>query len=428
MKDILLPADTYIVVNQTILTEIDKNILINLYEPIIGPISVSLYLTLWSDLDKHDLISSDYTHHHLMTILKSSLKDILLARKSLESLGLIKTYIKRNDNINEYLYELYSPLSAYEFFNHPVLSVLLLNNIGEIEYNNLRSYYKKINIKKTDYEEITSTMNDTFKSINNTTYENDLIRRKKELNINLNNIIDFDLIINSLPKDLVNSHTFTKKTKELINELAFIYNVDSVSMSEFIRLVIDNVGIIDKEKLREVVRKNYEFNNNGSLPTIVYRSQPDYLKSPSGDSSPRSKMIKVFENTKPYDFLKFKNKGVKPSSRELKILESLAIDYNLPPGVINVLVDYSIRVKDGKLNRTYLESIASVWNRKGIKTVNDAMNEAAKYRIKKDTSKISTTSKKSVSPVPSWMNEDNKEEKMSDEELLELEKEMSIYK
>ena len=39
-------------------------------------------------------------------------------------------------------------------------------------------------------------MNDTFKSINNTTYENDLIRRKKELNINLNNIIDFDLIIN----------------------------------------------------------------------------------------------------------------------------------------------------------------------------------------------------------------------------------------
>ena len=199
-------------------------------------------------------------------------------------------------------------------------------------------------------------------------------------------------------------------------------------MSEFIRLVIDNVGIIDKEKLREVVRKNYEFNNNGSLPTIVYRSQPDYLKSPSGDSSPRSKMIKVFENTKPYDFLKFKNKGVKPSSRELKILESLAIDYNLPPGVINVLVDYSIRVKDGKLNRTYLESIASVWNRKGIKTVNDAMNEAAKYRIKKDTSKISTTSKKSVSPVPSWMNEDNKEEKMSDEELLELEKEMSIYK
>ena len=428
MKDILLPADTYIVVNQTILTEIDKNILINLYEPIIGPISVSLYLTLWSDLDKHDLISSDYTHHHLMTILKSALKDILLARKSLESLGLTKTYIKRNDNINEYLYELYSPLSAYEFFNHPVLSVLLLNNIGEIEYNNLRSYYKKINIKKTDYEEITSTMNDTFKSINNTTYENDLIRRKKELNINLNNIIDFDLIINSLPKDLVNSHTFTKKTKELINELAFIYNVDSVSMSEFIRLVIDNVGIIDKEKLREVVRKNYEFNNNGSLPTIVYRSQPDYLKSPSGDSSPRSKMIKVFENTKPYDFLKFKNKGVKPSSRELKILESLAIDYNLPPGVINVLVDYSIRVKDGKLNRTYLESIASVWNRKGIKTVNDAMNEAAKYRIKKDTSKISTTSKKSVSPVPSWMNEDNKEEKMSDEELLELEKEMSIYK
>ena len=72
----VLPADTYTVVNQTILTEVDKKIIINLYEPIIGPTAVSLYLTLWSDLDKYELISKDYNHHHLMTILKSSLEII----------------------------------------------------------------------------------------------------------------------------------------------------------------------------------------------------------------------------------------------------------------------------------------------------------------------------------------------------------------
>lgn len=46
MKNSLLPADTYTIINQTILTEVDKKIIISLYEPIIGPIAVSLYLTL----------------------------------------------------------------------------------------------------------------------------------------------------------------------------------------------------------------------------------------------------------------------------------------------------------------------------------------------------------------------------------------------
>ena len=48
----LLPADKYVVVNKTILTEIDKKNLINLYEPIIGVGATSLYITLLSDLDR----------------------------------------------------------------------------------------------------------------------------------------------------------------------------------------------------------------------------------------------------------------------------------------------------------------------------------------------------------------------------------------
>ena len=90
------PADTYVVVNQTVLTENDKKTLISLYEPIIGPIAVSLYLTLWSDLDKLEIVSTTYTHHHLMTILKSSLEIIVKARQSLEALGLLKSFFKED--------------------------------------------------------------------------------------------------------------------------------------------------------------------------------------------------------------------------------------------------------------------------------------------------------------------------------------------
>lgn len=419
MKNSLLPADTYTIINQTILTEIDKKTIISLYEPIIGPIAVSLYLTLWADLDKLELISKDFTHHHLMTILKSNLKDIENARKSLEALGLLKSYIKRSDNINEYLYELYSPLSAYEFLNHPVLSILLLNNIGESEFNIIVNNYKKHLFNKTDYEEITSTMNETFKSVNENVYEEN-IRNTKKLGINISNSIDFDLLETTLPKGIVTNKTFNKKTKDLINQLAFIYNIDSIKMSEIIRLVIDEYGIINKDKLRTATRKNYEYNNNGSLPTIVYRTQPDYLKSPSGDLSNRGKMIHVFENTKPYDFLKSKNRGLKPSSRDLKILEHLAVDFDLPPGVINVLVDYALIVNNGKLNSAYLETIAGDWSRKNIKTVEDAMSLAEKGH-KKNVKSVKETNKNNIVTVPSWMDKENKSEAMSEEELKELE-------
>lgn len=419
MSNGIFPADIYVVVNQTILTEVDKKNLISLYEPIIGPTAISLYLTLWSDLDKLEYISKSFTHHHLMTILKSSLNDILSARKSLEALGLLKSFVKKNENISEYLYELYSPISPNEFFSHPILSVLLLNNIGESEYNNLLEYYKKISISKSGYEEVTATINSTFKPVTQIEATNIEIRKITKESVKIDSIIDFDLLEASIPKGMINSKTFNKRTKELINQLAFIYNVDSIKMSEIIRLVIDEVGMINKDKLRDAVRKNYEYNNNGSLPTLVFRTQPEYLKSPMGDSSNRGKMIYVFENTKPYDFLKFKNKGAKPNARELKLLEKLGVDYGLPAGVINVLIDYVLRVNDSKLSPNYVETIATDWARKGIKTVPDAM-EIAEKKHKKNIKGSTQTSTKNIKTA-SWMYEDNKSEAMSKDEIEELE-------
>lgn len=421
------PADTYVVVNQTILTENDKKTLISLYEPIVGPTAISLYLTLWSDLDKLECISISYTHHHLMTILKSSLELIVKARKSLEALGLLKSFLKEDENISEYIYELYSPLSPSEFFNHPILGVLLLNNIGENEYNHLVNYYKKKVTKKDGFVEITSPMNATFKSVTPNEALKYEIRKQTKQAIVLDDIIDFNLLEVSIPKGMVNQKTFNKKTKELINQLAYIYNIDTIKMSELLRLVIDEFGLINKEKLREAARKNYEYNHNGSLPTIVYHTQPEHLKSPVGDTSNRAKMIYVFENTKPYDFLTSKNKGIKPTVRDLKLMEHLAVDFDLPPGVINVLIDYALRVNDGKLNQKYLEAIASTWSRKGIKTVTDAMSAAEKGH-KKVVKTVNSAHPKQEVKAPAWMFKENNREEMSQEDIEEMEELLSEFR
>lgn len=423
-KPTLLPADVYIVINKTILTEVDKKNLINLYEPIIGSTAVSLYLTLWSDLDKRELISKDYNHHHLMTLLKTNLDDIKEARNSLEAAGLLKTFIKKDNNLNTLLYELYSPISAYEFFNHPILNIVLYNNIGVNEYNSLVNYYKKPTFNYSDYEEITHTMNYTFKSVVGINLNNEDIQRKEQNKINIENIIDFDLLIESIPNKVLNNKTLTKKIKELINNLAFIYNLDTLKMSELIRLTLDENGAINKDLLLKETRKYYEYNNNGALPTLIYRTQPEHLKSPEGDLSNRGKMLYIFENTTPYDFLRSKYKNINPTARDLKLLEYLALELELTPAVINVLIDYVLRINNNKLNKAFVETIAGQWVRQGIKTASDAMSNAEKEH--KKTKKNYDIKKEGSLPV--WFNKENNTDEISDAEKEEMEKLLSEFK
>ena len=419
----LLPADNYVVINKTILTDNDKVNLINLYEPIIGPLAISLYLTLWSDLDRTLTFSDSYNHHHLMTFLKSNLNDIKEARSALEALGLIKTYYKEGDNINYYIYELYSPISGYEFFNHPILNIVLYNNLGVNEYNNLIKSYKKVNFKYDDYKDISSKLNDTFKSRAYNNFSNENIKNKNSNKPKLDNLIDFDFLKESIPNKVLGNNAFNKKTKELINNLAFIYNLDTLKVSEILRLTIDENGLINKDLFIKEVRKYYEYNNGGSLPTIIYRTQPEHLKSPEGDLSSAGKMVYIFENTTPYDFLKSKYKNNNPTPRDLKLLEYLALELNMPPAVINVLIDYVLRISDNKLNKAYVETIAGQWTRLGIKTAREAMNQAKKEYKKKPKKEINKSVK-----LPTWFDNEQKDINVSEEEKKEIEALLKEFK
>ena len=422
----LLPADTYTVVNKTIITEEDKKNIISLYEPIIGPIAVSLYFTLLRDLNLLQIISTDYTHHHLMTIMKSSIEIIKIARESLEAVGLIKTYFKEGEP-NTYVYEIYSPLSAKEFFASPIFNITLFNNLGKNEYELIKAEYQIPKIDLKDYEDVSKELNSIYKSSSN--IEPIETKERNSLNIHLENNIDFDLITSSIPKGLIKESAFTKKTKQLIEQLAFIYDLDTLKMVELLRTAINTSGTFDKEELRKNARKYYQYNNNGKLPTLVYRTQPEYLKSPEGNNNPLAQIIYMFENTSPYDFLRMKNKGATPTSRDLKILEELIIDLELRPAVVNVLIDYVLKKNNNKLNQAFIETIAGQWKRCGIETAKEAIELAKKENNKynkKIENKTNKNKDKNIEPV--WFNQEIKKEEMSAEELKELEEMFKEYR
>ena len=155
-KNNILPADTYVVINKSIIDTEDRKILTMLYQPVIGPLPIMLYFSLWSDLDKTELISKEYTHHHLVTNMHLSLEEIEECRRKLEAIGLLKTFYKE-ENINNYIYQLYSPIKAYDFFNHPILNIVLYNNTGKKEYEEIKSYFKIPRINTSGYRDRTSS-------------------------------------------------------------------------------------------------------------------------------------------------------------------------------------------------------------------------------------------------------------------------------
>lgn len=416
----LLPADRYVVINKTILTDADRKYLISFYEPIIGHLAISLYLVLINDLEESKGVSRDFTHHHLMSLLKTPLKILKEAREALEATGLLKTYLKKGD-VNNYIYEIYSPLSPSEFFNHPILNIVLYNNIGATEYEYLKKQYQKLKVDTKEYIDITKKLDDVMESGINVSVVD--VKERSINDILVKDQVDFDLILSSIPKGIINEKVFTKKTKELINNLAFIYKIDTLKMIELIRSVLNEYGMIDKDNLRINARKMYQF-NNGTLPTLIYRSQPEYLKSPVGDNSMRGKIIEMFEKLNPVDFLRNKYGGAKPTNRDIKLIEGLIIDLEMPPAVVNVLLDYVLRKNNNKLATNYIETIAGQWKRAGLKNASEAMDFAEKEN-KKFTKKLDTVK---ASKEPVWFNKVEKIEEMSDADKEELENLLKEFK
>jgi len=136
-------------------------------------------------------------------------------------------------------------------------------------------------------------------------------------------------------------------------------------------------------------------------------------------------MLYVFENTSPYDFLMGKYKGVKPTSRDLKLVEYLAVELKMKPAVINVLIDYVLRINDNKLNRSYVEAIAGGWVRSNITTASAAMERAEKEH-KKNKTKVFI--KKTNENIPVWFNEKQESVTTTDEEKQELEELLKDFK
>ena len=418
MVNALLPLDNFVVINKTILNSQDRLTLTLLYQPIVGSIAVSLYLTLWSFLDRNKFNSLGNTHNDLAISMQLKLDDIKEAKDKLEAIGLIKTYFKKGD-VNNYVYELYGPLSAYEFFNNPILDTALYNNLNKKEYKRIVDSFSLPKVDLKGYQDISCSFKDVYNFVSTEKTGNNNIKRAKHLDLSFEPNINFNEVLSLIPEELLNIRSISKDTKELIYELAFIYDLGNDAISEIIKnSLVDRK--IDINLLKENCRSFYKFEHKGKIPKIVYQNQPLYLRQSQVNNTKKSKLINQFETTSPYEFLSLKQDS-KPTEKDMEIIEYLMIEQKLNPGVVNVLLDYVLKINNNKLVRKFVEQIAVQWKRSKIETVSDAI-DFARSEYDKKNNKPKTNKK--IEAIPSWFNQDIESDMLSDEELEAFEKEL----
>ncbi|MFZ7945636.1 replication initiation and membrane attachment family protein [Neobacillus sp. 19] len=426
----ILPIDRYIVAANGLLHEYDRKVLTFLYQPLIGSTCFSLYMTLWTELEENRLWSESSTHHFLMNLMGMNLKDIYEARLKLEGIGLLKTFVKTEDGERSFIYELHPPLNPEQFFLDGMLNIYLYRKIGKTHFARLKRFFTdQQKPEEKVYQDVTRAFQDVFASatpgslqylqdvsedIEEAGEHTQFIGRNESNPIQIDyRLFDFDLLEAGLNESLVPKKALTPKVKSVISNLAFLYNIDPIEMKNFILGAINPNDEIDIEDLRKGARDWYQFENYDQLPSLITRTQPAALHTQITEPKTQEEiLIHHYETNSPLTVFKQFTGGVEPSNANLKTLEEIMIKYNLPPGVVNVLIEVALRKSDMKFTFAFVDSIASHWARKHVKTVKEAMelaknNESAQNESKKAGKRAN---KKPIRTelIPDWFDESTK--------------------
>ena len=136
----------------------DLNVLSLLYMPIIGSRAYTLYMTMYSALNRSSntrvVKQSDITD-----LFGITLNTLNIERKRLEAIGLLNTYT----NDSEFVYLLKASLSARSFFKDGVLAIYLKNRVGDALFEKLVNIFRLESFDKKGYKNVTELFDNVYK-------------------------------------------------------------------------------------------------------------------------------------------------------------------------------------------------------------------------------------------------------------------------
>lgn len=367
----------------------ERNTFTLLYQPLIGKKAYSLYLTLWSLIDRSRLKTPSYVHSTLYDILGMTPKKFIESRKKLEALGLIVVYQKED----EFLYELKAPSTAEEFIKDGALGGYLFNKVGQQNFDIIVSLFKISEIEKQGFKNVTTSFDDVFETVSKKVNVKEKLLDHSKSKIDIDSDFDFEIFFDGLSKQFVDKRKITSKVKETIKRVSYVYNLDEIDMQKVYMDAITKDKDIDLNLLSKSASKWYSYENrstNISLESID-RNKNVSVKNDMDKKDVLAYLTKIH----PIDLLENES-GIKAASSELRVIENLLEKSTYGIEIINVLILYVLDIKNGAFpSYNYFEKIISEWKRNNIETLEEAL-EFIKKRNKPREKTVYRNNKKTL--------------------------------
>jgi replication initiation and membrane attachment protein len=360
-------TDQFFVYSKSYISAGDYQTLALLYQPIIGVLAFSLYCTLWNLLNRQTLLSERYLHSDLESLLGTEIAKLEEARRNLEAIGLLNAYF--HDDC--FAYEIRLPMSPSSFINDGVLGTYLQTCITEKRYEKVLKLFQLAPVVRDGFVNVTRSFDEVFPAISGekaqVVGDFPTVNRAKKVQIS-HHPFDFRLLAESFPDEEKVRNLITEPIKEKILRLSYVYGLDESAMHEvFAKATNEDFTVLEPTKLSVFAREWYRNHENKPSESSPVRRE-NLLNGQTTDPET------YFSTVSPRDLLAQMSGGL-VSEADLRIVERLVDEIALDPGVVNVLLAYTIKINEGTMPTwAYYQKIGMAWKRNQIDSVKIAMD------------------------------------------------------
>ncbi len=304
-----------------------NDILVSYYLPIIKSDAFSLYSALVIDA-RNSMINTLYVSiERVVSMINLSIEKIEDSISRLELVNLIEIF---QEEENQFVFKLNKPLSPEEFNSSEQFTELLKASAGvdNLEINN----------------KLFNSMRDVAVNGESSTKELNISSRVETPAATLNVEYDFEAIKNILnAKQIDWSAYWSKELEDKLLNIIVIYKINAFDVAiELIKEIESGKFNIDHlaETIRESFIKIEDIDSIISAGENTTEIKLDFLSQ----LSVRDYFIHKLNRT--------------PSPTEEEMVTKLINSYGLNNYQINILIDYSIIVNEGAINKNYIYKIA----------------------------------------------------------------------
>lgn len=337
--------------------KINTNSLIDLYLPIIGHIANNFFMMLSNDISYCDNVKNlSFSLQDACIKLNCSLDDLNTARKKLEAIGLLETFIPI-DNMKNFFFVLNNPLDFYEFISKPKYKALLIKNIGLTNFQFLE--YKYLN-SNWEIDNKMLNVSSTFEL----TFNNQDIKQVKNL--------DFSIIYKDLLKLTSINVVIPQPCKDIVEN---VYLRHSLSLKKIEQAVLDSIDTNTNNNcicnqgflvanLNKIINEEYKMISDRQ--TISLKRDAKLFQCLLNQQQEQEIIVDYKSYNAEQYLMNIFNNHLLPNER--KIISQLKKDYQLIDETINVLIDFVLFRTKGKLNKKYILKTAKTINGLNINT------------------------------------------------------------